>query len=58
MCVSVLSPGHIVAELLGEGEHLLALLPGLSLDPDPAQPLDGLAIEIIMLQTGDIFLDL
>ena len=56
--VSLLSPGHIIAELLGEGEHLLALVPGLSLQPDLAQSLDGLAVEIIMLKTGAIFLDL
>lgn len=55
---SLLSPGDIIAELLGEGEHLLALVPGLSLHPDLAQSLDGLAVEIIMLKTGAIFLDL
>ena len=56
--VSLLSPGDIIAELLGEGEHLLALVPGLSLNPDLTQPLDGLAVEIIMLKTGDISRDL
>ena len=78
-----MSPGHIVTELLGEGERLLVcLVPGLPPHTTPdticdalhirhlisnhnhkpvrslAQPLHRLAVEIMMLKTGAIFLDL
>ena len=76
--VSPSLPGHIVTELLGEGESLLAcLVPGLPPHSTPdticdalhitqnhkpgrcfAQPLHRLAVEIMMLKTGAIFLDL